>query len=79
MALSNKCLKCGCEDSFLTSPLPCSNTTECSSPEICDFVIPAKCVIYTGEPIMCGDTVVVPSNTNITTALQLVVSFNCNL
>jgi len=79
MSLNTKCAKCGCEDSFLTTPAPCPTAIGCSSPEICDFVIDAKCVIYTGEPIMCGNNVVVPTNTDLATAMQALVFFNCNL
>jgi hypothetical protein len=34
-------------------------------------------VVYTGDPILCGQTVVVPTNTNMADALQLIVAYFC--
>jgi hypothetical protein len=34
-------------------------------------------VVYTGEPILCNDDIVVPTNTNMAEALQLIVAYFC--
>ena len=79
MNLTNKCAKCGCEDSFLTTPPPCPAPEACPTPEACSNVTEAQCTIYTGPPIMCGQTIVVDTNTDIATALQAIVSLYCQL
>jgi hypothetical protein len=54
---TNKCQKCGCEDTFLTSPAPCPTPEGCPSPEPCSEVFNAQCVIYTGDVLTSGITV----------------------
>jgi hypothetical protein len=53
MSLQNKCAKCGCEDSFLTSPAPCPTPAGCPTPEPCYTVTDSQCTIYTGPDIVC--------------------------
>jgi hypothetical protein len=84
MATINSCTncgcnkaKCGCQDTMLTSPAPCPTPIGCPSPEPCSEVFDAQCVIYTGENIICGTDIVVPANTNVATALQLIVDYYC--
>lgn len=74
---NNKCKKCGCEDTMLTSPAPCPTPIGCPSPEPCSEVIDAQCVIYTGPTIMCGSNVLIPTNTNLADALQAIVNQLC--
>jgi hypothetical protein len=74
---TNKCQKCGCEDTFLTSPAPCPTPAGCPSPEPCSEVFDAQCVIYTGPAITCNGNTVVPTNTNMADALQAIVDFFC--
>jgi hypothetical protein len=73
----NKCKNCGCEDSFLTSPAPCPTPTGCADPLTCIETIDAACVIYSGDPIMCGNEVVVPSNVTMAEALVAIANFYC--
>jgi hypothetical protein len=74
---TNKCKKCGCEDSFMPSPAPCPTPIGCPNPEPCSEVLDAQCVIYTGENIRCNNDVVVPTNTSMADALQLIVDYFC--
>jgi hypothetical protein len=57
MATTNTCKKCGCQDSFLTSPAPCPTPTGCPTPEPCSEVFNSECVIYTGDVLESGITV----------------------
>jgi hypothetical protein len=70
-------IKCGCQDSFLTTPPPCPTPAACPDPEPCSEVTFAECTIYTGPDIMCGTDIVVPTDTNMARALQLVVDYFC--
>jgi hypothetical protein len=75
----NKCSNCGCEDSFLTSPAPCPTPAACPTPEPCYTVTDSQCTIYTGPDIMCGQDVIVETNTNINDALQALAAYFCQL
>lgn len=77
MVTTNKCKKCGCEDSFLTSPPPCPTPAGCPNPEPCSEVFDAECVAYTGTNITAGTNIVIPADTDIATALQLIVNYFC--
>ncbi len=74
---NNKCAKCGCRDSFLTSPPPCPTPQGCPDPIPCQEVLSSDCVIYTGVPIMCDDVVIIPSDSTMTEALMALVDFMC--
>ena len=63
---------------MLTTPAPCPTPVGCPDPEPCSEVIDAQCVIYTGPNIMCGETILIPTNTNLATALQSIVAQLCN-
>jgi hypothetical protein len=77
MATTNTCKKCGCEDSFMPSPAPCPTPQGCPNPEPCSEVIDAQCVIYTGPNIMCGQQVLIATNTDLATALEAIVTQLC--
>ena len=72
-----KCQNCGCEDALVTLP-PCPTPAGCPDPEPCSEVFDAQCVIYTGSPILCNGDEVVPTNTNMAEALQLIVAYFCH-
>ena len=72
------CKKCGCSDTGLVSPAPCPTSLGCPTPQPCSEVINAQCVVYTGDPIMCGLDEVVPTDTNVATALNDVVTYFCD-
>ena len=69
--------KCGCQDTMLTTPTAYPTPVGCPSPEPCSEVTFAQCTIYTGPDILCGNTVVVPTNTDMATALQSIVAYFC--
>lgn len=70
-------VKCGCQDTMLTSPAPCPSPVGCLTPEPCSEVLDAQCIIYTGDPIMCGPQVLIPTNTSLADALQLIANAFC--
>ena len=71
------CKKCGCSDNALISPASCPTPEGCPDPILCSEVFDAECVVYTGEPILCNLDIVVPTNTNMAEALQLIVAYFC--
>jgi hypothetical protein len=77
MSTTNRCKKCGCEDTFLTSPAPCPTPAGCPTPEPCSETFDAQCIIYTGDDIDCGLNTVVASDTNVADALNDVVTYFC--
>jgi len=82
MATSNctncGCKKCGCQDDFLTTPLPCPTPLGCPDPEPCSEVINAECVVYTGLDIECDDDIVVETDTTLADALVDIVTYFCD-
>jgi hypothetical protein len=72
----NKCQNCGCEDALVTLP-PCPTPAGCPDPEPCSEVFDAQCIIYTGADIDCGADTIIPTNTNVATALSDVVTYFC--
>ena len=78
MSTINTCKKCGCQDDFLTTPPPCPTPAVCPNPEPCSEVFNAECVVYTGADIDCGNDTVVPTNTDVATALNDVVTYFCD-
>jgi hypothetical protein len=77
MATTQTCKKCGCQDSFLTSPAPCPTPADCPNPEVCSESFDAKCIIYTDQDILCGQDVVVEQNTAVADALNNIVDYFC--
>lgn len=75
MAL-NKCKNCGCDDALVT-PAPCPTPGGCPDQFVCSETFDAACVIYTGDPIYCGEEIVVPSNVTMAEALVAIVNFYC--
>lgn len=77
--MENNCQDCGCKDKFLPVA-PCIDPAECPSPSKCDGeVFDTDCVLYTGLDISCGEDVVIPTNANLTTALQNIVDKICSI
>ena len=73
----SNCKKCGCEDKFLT-PAPCPDPIGCPEPEPCSELFDAQCVQYNGEDITCGAETIVPTNTDLATALNSIADLACN-
>ena len=76
MSLNNKCAKCGCEDSYLTTPPPCPTAIGCPFEE-CAEIQYAQCIMYTGGDILCGEDLVVPTDTNMEAAITNIVDYFC--
>jgi hypothetical protein len=77
MTTTNRCKKCGCEDTFLTSPAPCPTPAGCPTPEPCSETFDAQCIIYTSDDIDCGLNTVVASDTNVADALNDISDYYC--
>lgn len=78
MSCSNCNLKkCGCADSYLTTPPACPTPPVCLDAQPCSEVFPAECVLYTGADIMCELDVVVAQNTPVSEAINNVVEYFC--
>ena len=71
-------IECGCKDSYLTSPPPCPTPVDCPTAQPCSEVFDAQCVVYTGDPIVCGQDTVVPTNTTMAEALSLITAYFCS-
>ena len=76
MSLQNKCANCGCEDSYLTTPPPCPTAIGCPFEE-CAEIQYAQCIMYTGGDLLCGDDLVVPTDTNMEAAITNIVDYFC--
>jgi hypothetical protein len=58
---------CGCSEPACPTPQPCTEITD------------SKCIIYTDAPIKCGNDVVVTTNASVSTALNQITNFFCDL
>jgi hypothetical protein len=74
---NNKCAKCGCRDSFLTSPPPCPTPAGCPDPIPCQEVLSSDCIIYNGPNILCNNDIVVYSDATWTEILEDIVAYFC--
>lgn len=72
---TNKCEKCGCENSFLTNSL---TTENCQDLSPCSEVLNAQCVVYTGLNITCDTDVIVTTNDTVDEALVSITNYFCN-
>ena len=70
-------LKCGCQDTMLTTPAAFPTPVGCLAPEPCSEVLDAQCVIYTGQDILCDTDVVINENDSVATALKEIVNYFC--
>ena len=74
---NNKCAKCGCKDSFLTSPPPCPTPAGCPDPIPCQEVLSSDCIIYNGPNIECNEDVIITSDSTWAESLQDLVDYFC--
>jgi hypothetical protein len=74
---NNKCTKCGCKDSFLTSPPPCPTPQGCPDPIPCQEVLASDCIIYTGPDVLCNGDIVVYNDATWTEVLEDIVAYFC--
>jgi hypothetical protein len=73
MGSLNNCVNCGCIDEFLTTTpaaVACP-TQECSNIQF------AQCVAYVGGNLLCGENIVVPTDTNLNEALSNIIDYFC--
>jgi len=63
----NTCKKCGCDDAYPSLP-PCPTPVDCPNPQPCAEFFDANCVVYTGEALMCGDDIIIPSGASVAEA-----------
>ena len=90
---TNKCKKCGCDDSFMVSPAPCPTPVGCPTPQPCSEIFDAQCVRYTGLPLSCAVAQtfnaspnpnpvptgpIVNTNDTVAEALESIVDYICN-
>ena len=74
---NNKCAKCGCRDSFLTSPPPCPTPAGCPDPIPCQEVLSSDCIIYNGPDISCNGDVLIYQDSTWTELLEDLVEYFC--
>ena len=77
---SCKCskLKCGCQDTALTTPAPCPTPVDCPEAQPCSETFDSECIIYTGLSVLCNQDVVVETNTSVAEAINNIVDYFCN-
>ena len=73
----NNSTLCGCQDTYLTSPLPCPTPAACPAAQPCSETFDSQCIIYTGDDIVCGSDVVVQSGTTMADALKNITDYFC--
>lgn len=73
---NNEKVDCGCITEALSINQVC-NPVDCDTTE-CTEVFDAKCIIHTSGDIVCDTDIVVPNNTNLSSALALVVEYFCD-
>ncbi len=69
---------CGCEDVALVTPAPCPDPGPCPTPYPCSEVTDAQCVIYSGDDILCDQTVVVSQGMTVAEAMASITDYFCN-
>jgi hypothetical protein len=74
---NNKCTKCGCKDSFLTSPPPCPTPAGCPDPIPCQEILSSDCIIYNGPNISCNGDVIITSDSTWAELLEDLVDYFC--
>lgn len=75
----NKCklVKCGCTESYLTTPPPCPDPGDCPEAQPCSEVFDAACIIYNGEDILCDTDVVITTSMSLSEAVTAMVAYFC--
>lgn len=66
---------CGCTSEALSINQIC-NPIECPADE-CSESFSASCIRYTGDDLICGNVIVVPTDSNVAQAISNIVSFIC--
>lgn len=80
--MSNNCkehkVPCGCKDTGIVTPPPCGDGIECPDSNQCSETFDGDCIFYTGNPILCGEDEVVPTNIPVSEALTLITDYFCD-
>ena len=71
-------ITCGCETGIPTPPPCAQGTPACPDPDPCAETFDSQCIIYTGDDIVCDNTTIVETNTNISEALNSIVDYFCD-
>lgn len=71
-------ITCGCETGIPTPPPCAQGTPACPDPDPCAETFDSQCIIYTGDDIVCDNTIIVETNTNISEALNSIVDYFCD-
>ena len=69
-------VNCGCQ-TYLTTQPPCPTPEDCPDAQPCSAVYDSQCIRYTGDPILCGNTIVVDTDDTVAEALTNVVDYVC--
>ena len=69
------CTKCGCENAIPSAPCPTS--VGCPTPSKCNETFNTECLVYSGENLLCGDTVIANTDDPINTVLETLVNEIC--
>lgn len=56
---------CGCEEAVCPTPQPCTEITD------------SKCIIYTDEPLQCGQETIIQTNTSLSLVIKAIVDYVC--
>jgi hypothetical protein len=75
---TNKCKKCGCDDSFMVSPAPCPTPVGCPTPQPCSEIFDAQCVRYTGTTLSCDNNAIVGPNNTVAEAFVNIIGYFCS-
>ena len=75
----NKCNKnedCGCKATSVTINSIC-NPIDCGTEE-CSESFPAQCILYTGDDIICDESIIVTSGDSVAQSLANIVQYFCS-
>ena len=74
--MTNKCIKCGCDNPYLSQP-PSPTPPVCPNPQPCAEFFDARCVVYTGSLLACNEVTIVATNDTVAEALEQIVEYFC--
>ena len=69
---------CGCKDAGILTPPPCGPGVDCPEGTPCSEIYPLECTSMTGDPILCGEEVVIESGLSVTQAFVSMIAWFCN-
>jgi hypothetical protein len=72
--MSNKCIKCGCDNPYVSQP-PSPTPPVCPDPQPCAEFTDAQCVVYTGPNLVCGTDIIITSGSSVADAFADLISY----